>query len=109
MVDQPKLLLPHQHISVACRAVHIGNKAIEPHDLRSQQRIHFGNGRIEGDGSGKKMQRQVQPGAELQQVLYFFVWLGAAESRINMGKHDLRHLKPSARAISPPISSAIKP
>jgi hypothetical protein len=26
-----------------------------------------------------------------------------------MGKHDLRHLKPSARAISPPISSAIKP
>ena len=51
------------------------------------------HGRIKADGSRQVMQTEVQPDTEFQEILYFFIPLCAAETFIEVGKDEFRHIE----------------
>ena len=63
MIYQPEFRIPYQHIGIVGSAVNIGEKTIQPYDLRSQPDIYRCYNRIETDGAGKIMQTEIQSDA----------------------------------------------
>lgn len=77
MVDEPELLMPHQHVGVFEGAVYIGDKGIEP--LRSVK-PNFGSTFVTTGSKvmapGKEVQGKVQALAGLQQIMDLLVAFG---------------------------------
>src|SRR5690606_24775292 len=94
MVDKPQFFVPPQHIGISYSAVYVHQQRIEPHDLRSEPGRNLCDKRIEGYGTGKVMQSQVESGAGLQQVLDLLISLRTSEGAVAVGKHYLRSLQP---------------
>ncbi len=94
VVDEPQLAVPHEHVGVAGGTVHIHQQAVEPHDLGSQAGIHGRHKRIEGERAGQVVHGQVEARAEPQQILNFFVGLGATKGFVELGKDDFGYPQP---------------
>src|SRR5690606_35829805 len=87
VVDHPELILPHQQVHVARRAVDIGDQRVEPDDGRCQFRRHPGvHCRVERERARQVSQPEIGPDAAPQDVLNLRVGLAAAE--LGVEHHD---------------------
>src|ERR671916_437549 len=90
VVYEPQTVVPGEEVRVARGAVHVGYEGVEPEDTGGEVgagRLHEG---VEAQGAGEVIERQVQPGARPDQVLYLGVGLGPGELRVEDHEHDLR-------------------
>ncbi len=75
--------------STNCRvlhgAIHIGNKRVEPHDLRRESRIGgISRCEVEHRGARKIVEREVQADARTKKVADFFIGLVPSEGGIDL-------------------------
>ncbi|MPN44955.1 hypothetical protein SDC9_192522 [bioreactor metagenome] len=83
--------MPHQHICVARRAIHIADQGVEPHQARGKVIVHHVHCRVKVDGARQIVQPHVQPVAGANQVLNLGVGLGAGQVAVQVQQHDFRH------------------
>ena len=106
MIDEPKFLIPYQHIRIPDRAVYICQKSIEPYDLWGD----LGSTRLTTGSKVKAPDKKCNPRLS--------PWLACSKSCISSSPSDRPKAssrfrktnsgtwKPKQRAISPPINSA---
>ena len=91
VVYEPCLVVPHQHIRIAGRAVDIGEKCVEPHYVRrfaGPDRVGIG---IISHGAPQEVEAEVEATAPPQKILDLLVGLGAPEIVAQIEHHQLRH------------------
>ena len=79
VIDEPESAVPHEHIDVAYRPVHIAYERIKPNDRRSQMLVRHSDQGVEGDRPGQIVQSDIQAGAGAYEALYFGIGLGARQ------------------------------
>src|ERR671916_247063 len=91
VVYEPQAPVPREEVRVARGAIHVRHEGIEPQDAGGEirrGRLHEG---VEAQRARQVVERQVQPGARPDEVLYLRVGLGAGELRVEAHEHDIRH------------------
>ena len=93
MIDQPQLAVPHQHVRVPDGPVDVGDTGVEPDDARGEIRRKLLHDRIVGDRSRQEVERQIAPGAIVDERMDLGIGLGPRQVHIEVREHDLRHLQ----------------
>ena len=83
--------VPHQHVRIAGRTVQVRRVCVEPDDRGGQLGVRLLRDRVEHHRSGQVVEREIEPGTGLDQMLDFRIRLGAGEVRIEVDENDLRH------------------
>jgi hypothetical protein len=83
--------VPSEEVRVAEGAIHVGHEGIEPKDVGGQFRARCLHEGVEAQRARQVVERQVQPGARSDEVLYLYVGLSASELRVEVYEQDLRH------------------
>ncbi|MNY51110.1 hypothetical protein D3C86_1866710 [compost metagenome] len=94
--------MPHEHVGIARCSVDIGQKAVQPHNLGGQTRLHFCYDRVKCNCARKVMHGKVQTGAGFEQILNFLVGLGPAKTSAQVRKNDLWHFESKQTGQLPP-------
>src|SRR6266850_1142734 len=92
MIDQVESLVPVEQVRILRGAIHVRDKRVEPHDLRSDPWVHgISSGGIEHGGAGKIVEREVQTDAGAKEVADFLIGLVSSKGIIDLDENKFRH------------------
>ena len=69
MVNEPQVPVPHQHVGVVRRAIHVGHIGIKLDDRRGERRFGGLSNRVKHHGTRQVIEPQIETGAGSDEIL----------------------------------------
>src|SRR5687767_12958435 len=91
VVDQPERIVPQQEVRIACSAIDVASKCVEPDDARCKHRIDIVNcNRIVVERSLEVSQADIHSMARAEDILYLRITLGTRKRCIELDDRKVR-------------------